>query len=287
MIDISKICLGTAQYGLDYGINNQSGKPSELDIFEILDYANLCGISNLDSAESYGSALEVIGRYTSDRGTKFRINSKFSSVDKSLRENLEHTLVKLNCDSINIFYFHDYEQFNANPKFHRQIIDLKKDALITQIGLSIYDNSEFSTACKYDFVDVIQFPFNILDNVSQRGEIIESAVRAGKQLHARSIYLQGLFFMASKSIPKKLSPLLPYLEQLKQIASNENISIGQMALNYVLQNENIDFAIIGVDSLEQLKQNIEFSKHVLSGEVIQAIERICVREVTLLSPKNW
>ena len=287
MIGISKICLGTAQYGLDYGINNQSGKPSESEVFTILDYASFHGVSNLDSAESYGSVLEILGRYNLERGVKYGINSKFSSFEKPLRETLGLSLAKLKSDSINVFYFHDYGQFIANPEFHRQIIDLKKDGLITQIGLSIYDNSEFYHACKYDFIDVIQFPFNLLDNMFQRGELINLAVRAGKQLQARSIYLQGLFFMPSRSIPEKLLPLLPYLKQLKKIARDENISIGQMALNYVLQNGNIDFVIIGVDSLDQLKQNLEYSNHSISGEAIDAIDRVCVDEVELLYPKNW
>ncbi len=287
MFGISKICLGTAQYGLDYGINNQSGKPSESEVFRILDYASQQGVSNLDSAESYGSALEILGRYNHERGVKYRINSKFSSIDKPLRETLELSLVKLKLNSINVFYFHDYGQFIANPEYHRQIIDLKKDGLITQIGLSIYDNSEFCDACKYDFVDIIQFPFNVMDNTFHRGDLIKFAVREGKLLHARSVYLQGLFFMASSSIPEKLLPLLPYLKQLRKIARNENISIGQMALNYVLQNEDINYVIIGVDSLDQLKQNLEYSNRSISEETIDAIDRICVDEVELLYPKNW
>jgi aryl-alcohol dehydrogenase-like predicted oxidoreductase len=63
MKSISKICLGTAQFGLEYGINNQVGKPVESEVFKILDYANQQGVYNLDTADKYGSALEVLGAY--------------------------------------------------------------------------------------------------------------------------------------------------------------------------------------------------------------------------------
>jgi aryl-alcohol dehydrogenase-like predicted oxidoreductase len=287
MKKISKICLGTAQFGLEYGINNQVGKPDELEVFEILDYANQQGVSNLDTADKYGSALEVLGAYHKTGGTRFNINSKFSSVDYSLRETLEQSLMRLNLDSLNVYYFHDYNQFADNPEYHQQISSLKKEGLIKKIGLSVYDNAEFHDACGYDFIDVIQFPFNLLDNSSHRGMLIDLAVKKGKQLYARSIYLQGLFFMDPDIIPQKLSPLAPHVEQLKRIAKNENISIGQLALNYVLQNKNIDYAIIGVESIGQLKQNLAYANSTISDKIIQDICKIHVKEVELLYPKNW
>jgi aryl-alcohol dehydrogenase-like predicted oxidoreductase len=287
MKKISKICLGTAQFGLEYGINNQGGKPNEAEVFKILDYAHLKGISSLDSADTYGSALETLGKYNSEVGVKYNINSKFSSVDRTLQETLAQSLVKLNLDSVSVYYFHDYSQFACNPEYHEQIINLKREGLIEKIGLSVYDNSEFQDACGYDFIDVIQFPFNLLDNSSHRGTLIDLAVKNGKQLYARSIYLQGLFFMDTDTFPRTLTPLAPHIQQLQRIAENENISIGQLALNYVLQNKNIDYAIIGVDSIEQLNQNLSYAGSTISDKIIQDICKIHVKETELLYPKNW
>ncbi len=283
----SKICLGTAQFGLDYGINNQVGKPDEAEVFKILDYANQQGVSNLDTADKYGSALEVLGAYHKTGRKHNNINSKFSSVDGSLRQTLEQSLIRLNLDSLNVYYFHDYSQFAKNPEYHRQISSLKKEGLIKKIGLSVYDDTEFQDAIGYDFIDVIQFPFNLLDNSSHRGRSIDLAIKKGKQLHARSIYLQGLFFMNPDIFPQKLTPLVPHVQQLQRIAENENISIGQLALNYVLQNKNIDSVIIGVDSIEQLKQNLSYARFTISEKIIQDICEIHVKEVELLYPKNW
>ena len=287
MKSISKICLGTAQFGLEYGINNQVGKPVESEVFKILDYANQQGVYNLDTADKYGSALEVLGAYRKNGGKHYNIDSKFSSVHRSLRETLEKSLMRLNLDSFNVYYFHDYSQFADNPDYHQQICILKKEGLIKKIGLSVYGNAEFYDACEYDFIDVIQFPFNLLDNSSHRGSLIELAVKKGKQLYARSIYLQGLFFMDPDFFPQKLTPLAPHVQQLQRIADHENISIGQLALNYVLQNENIDYAIIGVDSIEQFKQNLTYASSTISDKIIRDICEIHVKETELLYPKNW
>ena len=59
----SKILLGTAQLGLNYGINNKDGKPSVESSIEILSAAYDNNIRFLDTAEAYGDAHEVIGNF--------------------------------------------------------------------------------------------------------------------------------------------------------------------------------------------------------------------------------
>ena len=57
-----KLCLGTVQFGLDYGIRGQK-KPSVEDAIKILDYATQNGIDNIDTALAYGNAEEVVGEF--------------------------------------------------------------------------------------------------------------------------------------------------------------------------------------------------------------------------------
>jgi uncharacterized protein len=283
----TKICLGTAQFGLDYGINNQSGKLNYREIVKILDYAWQHGVSDLDCADAYGDALNVLGAYNLESGVRFNIHSKFSNVGVPLRATIEQSLSKLHLTSIDIFYFHNYSDFIRHPEFHQQMIDLKSEGLINKIGISVYENAEFQAASKYEFIDVIQFPFNLLDNLSQRKKNIDIATRNGKQLHVRSVYLQGLFFMPIQNIPEKLAPLIPYLNELKRVAKTSNVKLEQMAINFVLQSPNIEQAIIGVDSLDQLKQNLNYSELKISLPIIQEINKIVVSNRDLLYPKSW
>ena len=83
-----KLILGTVQFGLDYGINNRLGKPSKQKVFEILDYASQNEIKILDTADTYGSATELLGNYNNSNSSRFLINTKFKKSDLSLKKQL-------------------------------------------------------------------------------------------------------------------------------------------------------------------------------------------------------
>jgi len=86
---MQRIILGTAQFGLNYGINNKGGKIPEAEIFRILEFAENHGIQELDTAESYGDAEEIIGRYHETRQHEFKIITKISAVPgKNIEERI-------------------------------------------------------------------------------------------------------------------------------------------------------------------------------------------------------
>lgn len=59
-----KLCLGTVQFGLQYGINNVLDRKPDVDeCFDILDYAISMGIGCFDTASVYGNAEQIIGSY--------------------------------------------------------------------------------------------------------------------------------------------------------------------------------------------------------------------------------
>ena len=276
--------LGTVQFGLDYGVNNAIGKPPKDLVVEMLDHAFDHEIKVLDTAEAYGNATELIGNYNLISNNSYLINTKLQSGNSNLSKQLKVSLSKLNQDSVNVYFFHSFKDFINYPELKSQLIDLKKRGKVKKIGLSIYENREFEIAINSDFIDVIQFPFNLLDNYSLRGELIKIAKKKGKELQVRSIFLQGLFFKPLNELPSNLKPLLPYLEKIHEIS---DIPIEQLAISYAMQQHEIDNVIIGVDSMQQLEKNIEMSKEVISNDIIEAINQINVKKVELLYPKNW
>ena len=89
-IPISAMTLGTVQLGLNYGINNKSGMPTEAKSFEILDTARESGVTVLDTSNDYGESEAVIGRYLRAYGdkplsvcTKFRLDQETRSPFRS------------------------------------------------------------------------------------------------------------------------------------------------------------------------------------------------------------
>ena len=283
---IKKLILGTAQFGLNYGINNVYGKPSEQTVGSLLDYARTKGILILDTADAYGDASQIIGRYHQTR-QKFSINTKFKKGTSDLSAQLDASLKALNIDYVNVYFFHEFKDFISYPSVRNQLDELKKNGKIKKTGLSVYDNNEFLEAINSEYIDVIQIPFNLLDNYSKRGDLIMLAKKKGKELHVRSVFLQGLFFKKVSNLPLKIRPLGYYLNVLHKLADEINVSIEQLALGYVLQHSEIDNVIIGVDTMDQLKHNIEMIENKISEDIVKKIDKINVKETTLLYPKNW
>lgn len=283
----SKLILGSAQFGMSYGINNLYGKPNKLQINEILNFARSKGVKYIDTAEGYGSAEKNLGKYNIDNFNSFKFNTKFKKQKNSLKKQLSKTLKLLNIKQIETYFFHNYEDFYQNSKIFEELIDLKNEKLIKNIGISIYDNKEFKSAIEHEQIDVIQTPYNLLDNYSKRGNLIKKSKYLGKKIQARSLFLQGLFFKPLKFLNKQFDPLKPYLKTINEYSIEYQISIESICLQYAMKNDLIDYFIIGVESLEQLKNNLNCLSKELPNEVFEYINDLRVIQEDLLLPKNW
>lgn len=283
----SKVILGTVQFGLDYGINNASGKPSKRLVFDMLDYAYQHDIKILDTADAYGNASEILGNYNTLNRDRFFINTKFKKNALPIIEQLKITLEQLQTIKINTYFYHSFNDFKCFPELIIELKELKGKNLIEKIGLSVYENEEFKAAIESKEIDVIQLPFNMLDNNTQRGKLLKDAKSKGKEIQIRSVFLQGLFFKPFNEIPVKLSSLIPYLQKIRSLAKGNSLTIEQLALQYAVQQPEIDQIIIGVDNLLQLQTNLKYIKEPIPEEIIKSINKINVKETELLYPKNW
>lgn len=286
---IEKIVLGTAQFGLNYGISNKSGKPSQSHVFEILNLAYEAGIRVLDTADAYGDALNVIGAYHKSCSKRFLVNTKFTKSNERVGSQLSNALSILNIEKVNTYFFHRFQDFIEFPELSDELVDLKKRYLINKIGLSVYGNDQLEIAIKAKNIDVIQVPFNLLDNQAQKGMLLRSANSNNKEIQARSIFLQGLFFMDLVALPKKLKVLRPYLNQIRNISKGYQVSIEELALKYVVNQDYIESVVIGVDSCLQLEDNIRYlvKTHTLPAQVEHELNQIVVNDESILNPTNW
>ena len=282
---MSKLALGTVQFGTNYGINNFVGIPNDKEITSILDYAYKNGINTLDTAIAYGKSEERLGKLMKNN---FQIISKFSGVYnfKDLENELLKSLSNLRMDNIYGFIFHNAYDLIENPKMWSYLERLKSLKKIKKIGFSIYNEKELNEILNLGFIpDLVQLPYSILDR-----RLEDSLIKLNNldvEIHVRSVFLQGLYFKEINSIPKKINPLVPYLEKLHEICNSFNISMASLALNFVKQNKNIDKIVIGSDSLAHLKDNISFMNYDLDRNLIKLLNEINVKDKLLLNPSNW
>ncbi|TVZ56197.1 aryl-alcohol dehydrogenase-like predicted oxidoreductase [Lutibacter sp. Hel_I_33_5] len=287
----NKLILGTVQFGLNYGINNQGGKPSSKRVKEILDTAFENKIKILDTAEAYGDSQKVIGEYHRKSKNAFQIITKFSASVKFLPSNIRERVLKnleiLQIDSLYCYMFHSFSDFKTYfAKYRKELLVLKKEKIIRKIGVSIYSNNELEEVLKFNEVEVIQLPFNLLDNKSKRGEIISKAKKKEIEIHTRSVFLQGLFFKKTDEFHGNLIRLKSSIIKLKNLCC-KGYEMNDLALNYVYQQKNINNVLIGVDTVQQLQQNLYSINKSISKKQIETIDNINFNETELLNPSNW
>ena len=229
-----KLILGTVQLGLSYGINNTTGKPSQAQAFDILDTAFANGITVLDSAEAYGDSLEVIGAYAKHSGKTFDIISKFKyqpdiAKGRTLRDNVRRSLDLLHIAQLEGYLLHSFSE--SDEHLNERLQELKAEKLIKYAGTSVYDNAQLEAALATEAYDIIQLPFNVLDNWQLRGDLLATARARNKQIHIRSVFLQGVFFMDTTALPIYLQPLAPHLRYLQALATDYQLA----ATNYCVE----------------------------------------------------
>ena len=295
-----KLCLGTVQFGLDYGIRGQK-KPSVADAIKILDYATQNGIDNIDTALAYGNAEEVVGEFLKRKTIsrdKLFIISKFKpneldevapeNYKKVISENLETQLKRLNTDYLDSYVFHssryafDEEKLNA-------LYDVKKEGKIRHCGVSVYYPDEAENCIKSPYVDFIQLPSSIFDQRMKKAGIFDLALQNGStQIHSRSAFIQGLILMNEDEVPSFLESAKPIVRKIDEICKKYNISRIELAMLYVKQFDAISHLVFGVDNLEQIKENINIFKKDFSSDILNVIGKEFENiETNIVMPSLW
>ena len=106
----------------------------------------------------------------------------------------------------------------------------------------------------------------------------------GVEIHARSIFLQGILLATKKQLPLHLKSLASKIRLFNQYAELYQMSKVQLALEYIRQTGIIDVAVVGVTSLDEL-----FELSMLHTKDTPAIdwELFRVQDKALVNPNCW
>ena len=80
----NKLILGTAQFGMNYGINNKIGEIQKNEIIKILNFCKKNNINHFDTASGYGESENKLGNYLKKNNNNFKIITKYSLKKKSI-----------------------------------------------------------------------------------------------------------------------------------------------------------------------------------------------------------
>jgi aryl-alcohol dehydrogenase-like predicted oxidoreductase len=279
---INKLALGTAQFGLNYGITNHSGQIKIKEAIKILDLAKNSGIYTIDTSANYGDSEKVLGKI----GVKdCQIITKTITLRDDINiviEGLEESLLKLNIQQLEgvlIHNFDDLKNKNFNILF-RKLEELKKEDVVKKIGFSTYTPEQVDFLIEnFDF-DIIQLPFNIFDNRLIEGGQLKKLKQRGVEVHARSIFLQGILLELSNLSHYFLSWQKEF-QDYQQLVNESEMSSLEYALNYVLGIQEIDKALVGVNNELQLSEIIKSVKNKIY------IKAFPINNSNLLNPSLW
>ena len=297
---MADLCLGTVQFGMKYGVNNTLGQPTHEQSFEMLNTAISKGVKVIDTARAYGEAELILGEYftkiDSSAFDKVKIISKLrpNCVDEGnnarsvVFKECESTLERMHIDRLNGYLLHTPEYIYREDILNA-LSDLKSQGYVENIGVSIYGIKEGDAAIKTGIVDYIQLPFSVLDQRGSKSGFISRAKDSGITVFTRSAFLQGLFMMDKSRIPEHLHKAFPYLDTFNEIIEKYSVDKVQALLSFVKEETGIDFLVWGVDTKEQLEEDIEkFRNGVVPKEMISELkERIGHVDEGIIFPSLW
>jgi len=287
---VRKLSLGTAQFGFNYGVSNANDqKIKASEVRNILNFSSQIGISSLDTAPSYGDSEKVLG----DIGvSNFDVVSKLPSMldkeinfDKSIPKYLFNSLSSLKKESLYGFLVHDAKDLLSKKGeiVYKSLMHLKNDGLVNKIGVSVYESDEIEVLTNYFDLDLIQAPFNIIDNRLIDSGAMSYINKSGIELHVRSVFLQGLLIMNSKNRPKKFDYWSELWTSWNEWLNDNHLSALEATIRYALSKPEITKVIVGVDSLNQLEQIISAS----NGNLPPFPKNLQINDIKLLNPSNW
>lgn len=293
------LCLGTVQFGMKYGINNQIGRqPTKEESFAMLDYALEHGIDTIDTACAYGEAEEILGNYLKQRADKhnLKVISKLrpnviepgNIAENIVMQECKGSLKRLSIDQLDGYLLHTPE-YIYREDILAALVKVKQQGYVRNIGVSIYDLKEGYAAIETGVVDYIQLPYSILDQRGIKEGFIAAAKEAGITIFTRSAFLQGLFMMDYNSIPKHLKNAIPYLETMERIIKEYEIDKASAILQFVKREKEIDYLVFGVEKIEQLQEDIQKANQADMPEecMIRLKKEIDNVEQSIIFPSLW
>jgi aryl-alcohol dehydrogenase-like predicted oxidoreductase len=293
---LSRVCLGAAQLGMDYGINNLTGKPSLDESRSIVRAAVAKGITTFDTAPAYGDSEQVLGRCLGEFPGEYVVVSKIPALDwragpaavgLEVRKGVQATLRNLGTPRLGICLFHRFDDMYMQGRTALSVLGaLKEEGLVEKIGCSVYTPDEAESCLRLPACEVIQVPFNVADKRLLALKFFKKARSAGRLVFVRSVYLQGLFF--KRDLPAGLEDFEPFRAQLETVASTSSLSLAEMALRYVLSIEGIDSVIIGVETAAQLERNLNMVEQgELPEQLVTEINGLGTASERVIDPRQW
>ena len=259
-----QLCLGTAQFGLAYGITNAAGKVTEDAVAGILVQAMEAGVRWLDTAEAYGNAEEILGRQL-PTAHRFRLISKLPAQPQPefTAQSANHweqaflaSCQRLGVCELDALLLHSPTDLSKPGGQHLEnwLLSLRERGLVRRLGVSIYESADLN-GLNQALLELVQLPLSLFDQRLLQDGTIARLGAAGTAIHARSIYLQGLLLTSAGDWPHWVSSeVRRHKVELEALAATKGCNAIDLALGFAREQVELEAVVLGVCSVKELTE---------------------------------
>ena len=290
-----KLGIGTAQFGMDYGVANRTGKATRTDVIGILEEAARSGVRIIDTAPAYGSSEEILGELLST-GHGFRLVTKTIAFDPALpgrkyadavRAGFSQSLRRLRTERVYGILIHHVQALASSgaDDLMRALEDLKDEGRLARIGVSVYHPRQLKQILARYAVDLVQLPFNVYDQRFAQAGWLTRLKRAGIEVHSRSAFLQGLLLLPPGRLPERFDAIGSHHARLHRQIGEAGLTPLAACLAFCLDQADIDHVIVGCETLVQFTEILGVAASDCSR--MTGLKSYAVNDESVIDPSRW
>jgi len=291
-----RLVLGTAQLGMQYGINNKSGQPDLQTAEDIVRTAWEGGIREFDTAHAYGESECILGKVIKrlEVESEVKIITKLNPtmnqlVTLDLKETVEESLERLCVSKLYGIMLHREELLDQwDQGLGEALSELVLSGLVDHIGVSVYSPQKSLDALEIKYITMVQIPSNIMDRRFENAGVFQTAETKSKLIYVRSVFLQGLLFKDHDGLQPSMSFASQTLKTFELLARRVEVSRQQLALGYVREVYPESKILFGAETIAQVESNLEaWDNSLPQWAVSEAQELFHNVDEKVLNPSLW
>tara|TARA_R110002124_G_scaffold90925_3_gene231783 strand:- start:281 stop:1237 length:957 start_codon:yes stop_codon:yes gene_type:complete len=267
-LSVSEIAFGGVEIGLPYGfgVESHADMLSKSSAIKLLHQALDQGINFFDTARMYGESESIMGeafknkrhevilasKCTHFRDSKGRLPAN-SELGLFIENSINESLKALQTDYLDIFMLHQADlEILENPVIAEVFASLKKSGKIRFTGASTYSCQETNFAIASGNWDVIQLPFNLMDQ--QHAPCFEEARKKGIGIVVRSVLMRGFLSDRGASLHPALSQVEKHIKSYDMLLNASFPDLPTLATKFALSFDNVSAVLVGIDKVSYLEK---------------------------------
>lgn len=298
-MEVSELSFGAVCIGLPYGINAGAQMPDDDYFVRLLNESLNNGITFYDTARGYGKSEELIGKALGNKRPEIVICTKpahikpdqlsslsYNQINGIISSSLQTSLQNLKTDYVDILMSHNgLLEYQRNTDFVKSFDDMKRKGLAKFLGISVYTVQESLEAINSGVWDVIQLPFNLMDQ--RQSEVFELAYQKGVGIVVRSVLFKGILADNRRALHSALKAIEEHCQLYRKLLDDTQ-SLSELATKFVLSHKGISSVLVGIDKFEYLEQALKVvGGKCLSESILSQAKQMSYPDPEFLDLQKW